>query len=125
MSTARSSRKSLSMQLATIRIRDIEVLSLACPRLDAHSGATLLELVAAAVRRGARQVVLDFGPGTALDFAGTRALEAAAMKLGEGGLCVVGLNARARAMLDAVGVAPQLRLLEWWTDAVDPVTRAA
>jgi len=113
------------MQLATIRIRDTEILSLACPRLDAQSGAALLELVAASVGRGARQLVLDFGPSTVIDFAGSRALEAAAMKVGEGGLCVVGLSARARAMLAALGVAPQLRMFEWWTDAVEPVSRAA
>lgn len=113
------------MQLATIRIRETEILSLACPRLDAESGAVLLEIVAGSVNRGARLVVLDFGPGTFVDFAGTRAIEAAAMKLGEGGLCLVGLNIRARALLASVGVASRVRLLEWWTDAVEPVARAA
>ena len=115
------------MQLATIRIQDTEVLSLSCPRLDALAGFQLLELVTASMKRGARVVVLDFGPSTVLDFAGARAIEAASRQVGEGNLYIAGLNTRARSLLRAVRVSPQVQLVDWWTDAMEaaPVSRAA
>jgi anti-anti-sigma regulatory factor len=115
------------MQLATIRINDTEILSLKCPRLDARTGAALVELVRSSVEdRGARQVILDLGHGTVVDAAGARALEAASAKLGRAGdLVVVGLNGRARALLRSTGVAEHVRLVEWWADAVERTSRAA
>ena len=116
------------MQLATIRIQETEVLSLSCPRLDALAGFQLLELVTASMKRGARVVVLDFGPTTVIDFAGARAIEAASRQVGDGNLFLSGLNNRARALLRAVRVAPQVTLIEWWTDAMErpaPMSRAA
>ena len=114
------------MQLATIRINDTEILSLKCPRLDATTGAALLELVSCSVERGARTVVLDLGYGTVVDFAGASALQAAsAMVGGAGGLVIAGLGGRARSLLRSTRVAEHVRLVEWWTDAVEPVARAA
>jgi len=114
------------MQLATIRINDTEILSLKCPRLDATTGAALLELVSCSVARGARTVVLDLGYGVVVDFAGASALEAASAMVGQAGCLVVsGLGGRARTLLRSTGVAEHVRLVDWWTDAVDPVTRAA
>lgn len=104
------------MHLATVRIHDTEVLSLACPRIDARSGVALLALVSEAAKRGARKVVLDLGPSTVIDFAGARALETASAQLG-GGLVLAGLGGRARTLLRSVRVAEQLQMVEWWADA--------
>lgn len=117
------------MQLATIRIQETEILSLACPRLDALAGFHLLELVTASLKRGARRIVLDLGPITVIDFAGARAIEAASRQVGTGQLFLAGLNTRARALLRTVRVAEQVTFVDWWTDAMDreepPMSRAA
>lgn len=114
------------MHLATVRVHDTEVLSLSCPRLDERTGAKLIELVTSSVRRGARKIVLDLGPSTIVDFAGARALRTAAGELGsERCLFVAGLSGRARAMLRSLRVSEHVRMVEWWTDAVDPVAQAA
>jgi anti-anti-sigma regulatory factor len=109
-----------------VRVRQIEVLSLACPRLDAESGVTLLALVKGSVERGARSVILDFGPLTFIDLDGALAVGAARVRLGEAGSLVLsGLCPRARAVLLAAGVAGSVRMVDWWTDAVEPATRVA
>lgn len=114
------------MLLATLRIRDTEILSFDCPRLDARRGAALLEIVVASIDRGASTVVLDFGPETTIDFAGARAIDTASARLGGGGALVVsGLGGRATAFLRSVRIAEHVRLVEWWTDAVEPTSRAA
>ena len=113
------------MHLATIRVQDTEVLSLACPRLDERRGAAVVDLVLASVKNGARQVVVELGPETVIDFAGARALRAAAAEVGTGRFFVAGLSGRARAMLRAVRVSEQVRMVEWWTDATPPLANAA
>lgn len=114
------------MQLATIRINDTHILSLRCPKVDASSGARLLGLVTSSVEGGARSVVLDLGPTTVVDFAGARALQAAGEKLGPAGrLYLAGLNGRARALLRSVNVDRHVRMVEWWTDAVEPTLQQA
>lgn len=114
------------MQLATIRISDTEILSLSCPRIDAHNGLVLLELVAASVKHGARSVVLDLGPRTIIDFSGARAVEAASRFTGEKGtLFLAGLNSRARALLRATRVVEHVKLIEWWSDAIEGMTQQA
>jgi hypothetical protein len=125
MSTAIRNR---SLLLATIRIHQTEILSLACPRIDVQSGAQLVELVVGSVKRGARDVVLDFSPGTVIDFAGARAVQAASVSVGaDGKLFLAGLNGRARTLLRAVRVAEHVHMVEWWTDAMEsaPMSRAA
>jgi anti-anti-sigma regulatory factor len=118
--------KSPMMLLATVRIRDTEILSLACARLDANSGGALLGFVNASIERGTRRLVLDLGPATFVDLEGARALAKARARLGaDGHLAVAGLSARARAVLSAAGLAGSLQIVEWWTDAVSPVARAA
>jgi anti-anti-sigma regulatory factor len=115
-----------SMQLATIRIHDREILSLDCPRIDAKSASELVELVAASLKRGARIIVLDLGPTTIIDSAGARAIETASRLVGrDGRLCLAGLSCRARSLLRAVRVSERVDLVEWWTDAVDPMAAAA
>ena len=114
------------MKLATIRVQDTEILSLACPRIDARAGLELVELVVDSVKRGARNVVLDLGPLTNIDFAGARALEVASRCVGDGGyLYLAGLNSRARMLLRSLRVAGDVRMIDWWTDALEPVPRAA
>lgn len=114
------------MHLATIRIHDTHVLSLACRRLDQEAGAHVVDLVKSSVAQGARTVVLDFGPFTAVDFGGARALELAAEKLGRHrGLVAAGLNARARALLRSLRLVDRVRLVEWWADAVEHGSIAA
>lgn len=114
------------MHLATIKIHDTVVLSLQYARIDADVGAAIVELIGVSVQRGARRVVLDLGPHTVIDFAGARAIEAASDRLERGeSLILVGLNGRARALLRSVRVLEKVRLVEWWTDAVEPMTRAA
>ncbi len=114
------------MHLATIRVRDTEILSLSCRRLDAEKGSAILELVTAAAHRGCTSVVLDFGPVTVIDFAGARALEAASAVLrGRGRLFLSGLSGRARATLRALRAEEHVQMIEWWTEAVAPEVRAA
>jgi hypothetical protein len=114
------------MQLATIRVNDTEILSLSCTRIDAPNGLALVELVAASVKRGARCVVLDFAPTTTVDFAGARAVRVASELVGDGGrLSLAGLNGRARALLRSLRVSEHVQLIEWWTDAIDPIEHDA
>jgi len=114
------------MQLAAIRINDTEILSLDYPRIDARSGLVLLELVAAAVGHGARDVVLDLGPRTTIDFSGARALEAATRFTAERGtLFLAGLNGRARALLRATRVDEHVQIVESWSDAIEGMAQAA
>lgn len=112
------------MQLATLRIHETEILSLVCPRIDGRSGAALVEMVASCVGRSARDVVLDFGHGTVVDFAGVCALDEACTKLDpRGNLYVTGLSGRARALVRSLDVGRHVRMVERWTDAVDPAAR--
>jgi hypothetical protein len=118
-------RSSLTL-LATVRVRQIEVLSVACARLDAESGVTLLALVKSSVERGALSVIVDFGPTTFIDLDGALAVGTARARLGDAGSLVLsGLSPRARAVLLAAGVAGSVRMVDWWTDAVEPATRVA
>lgn len=113
------------MQFATIRIGDTEILALSCPRLAAQSGAKLLALVMASVKRGARNVVLDFGPDTVVDFDGAEALEAASKRVATGSLYVAGLSGSARKHLRLAQVAQHLGMVDVWTDAMEPLSLAA
>ena len=114
------------MHLATIRVRDTHVLSLALARLDGRSGSALIDLVSAASESGARDVVIDLHPATVVDFAGARALRSASAQLPEGGrLFLAGLNGRARAVLRSHCAADRIRLIEWWTEAMEPLADAA
>jgi anti-anti-sigma regulatory factor len=114
------------MLLATLRIHHTTIHSLDCPRVDATSGARLVELAAASVREGARTVVFDIGSVATIDAAGACAIEEASMQLIAGEpLVLVGLNRRARAALRTLQLLGRVRLVEWWTDVVEPTAAAA
>lgn len=114
------------MKLATIRIHDTFVVSLACHRLDAAAGDALITIVEDCILEGARHLVLDFGPYTVIETSGARALTLAREALGDdGALHVAGLNARARAMLRSLRVTDRVELIEWWSDGVMPTQQRA
>lgn len=75
---------------------------------------------------GARSVVLDLGPRTAIDAAGAVAIGKASVLLDPSTpLVLVGLDVRARGVLHAAQVLERVSLVEWWTDAVRPRAHAA
>jgi len=113
------------LRLATIRVNDTVIVSLANARIDGACRGELLELIETCLEEGAASVVLDLGPSVVLDFAGARALTDAQKRLGQGKLTVAGLGARARTLLQSLRVHETVGIVEWWADAVEADARAA
>jgi anti-anti-sigma regulatory factor len=112
------------MHVATIRFHETVVISLLGARIDAEAGGRVLSLVETCMADGAKNVVLDLGPRTVIDFAGAAALGRASATLGgHGRLRLAGLSSRARARLRSLRLTEDIVLVEWWAHAVDPEAR--
>lgn len=107
-------------RLATIHVRDVFIMSLDCKRLDTDAVPFVLAFVEECIEAGARTLVLEFGPRTAVDFIGARFLKTLSEHFGgPERLRVCGMSPRARAFLRSTRVLEHVGLYESWSEAIE------